>query len=71
MQYPGNINLSLNTFAELGEVEDLITIRKSANITTFQNTESEDRIVKLIIFGIPVLIILVGIIIWNLRRRKR
>ena len=71
MQYPGNINLVLNTFAELGEEEDLITVRKAANVTTFQNTEAEDRIVKLIIFGIPVLIILVGIIIWNFRRRKR
>lgn len=71
MQNPGNVNLVLNTFAELGEEQDLITVRKAANVTTFQNTESEDRIVKLIIFGIPILIIILGIIIWNIRRKKR
>ena len=71
MSNPGNINLAINTFAELGEQEDLITVRKAANVTNFQNTESEDKIVKLLIFGIPVVIILIGIIIWNHRRKKR
>ena len=68
---PGNVNISMNTFAELGEETDLITARKAANVTEFQNTESEDRVVKLIIFGIPVLIIILGIVIWNYRRKKR
>ena len=71
MSSAGNINLIMNTFAELGEEEDLITVRKAANVTEFQNTESQDRIVKLVIFGIPVLIIVIGIIIWNHRRNKR
>lgn len=71
MSNPGNINLTLNTFAELGEVENLITVRKAANITDFQKSESDDRIVKLMIFGIPVLIIIVGSIVWNYRRKKR
>lgn len=71
MQNSGNINLILNTFAELGEEENLLTIRKAENILEFQNTETEDRVVKLIIFGIPVLIIIIGIVIWNYRRKKR
>ena len=71
MNSPGNINLALNTFAELGEEEDLITVRKAANVTSFQNTESEDRTVKLIVFGTPVLLIGIGIIVWNYRRKKR
>ena len=71
MNSPGNINLVLNTFAELGEEQDLITVRKAANVTEFKNTESEDRVVKLIIFGLPVLVIILGIIIWNYRRKKR
>ena len=71
MSNPGNINLAINTFAELGEQEDLITVRKAANVTNFKNTEAQDRVVKLLIFGIPVGIILVGIIIWNYRRKKR
>lgn len=71
MQNAGNVNLVLNTFAELGEEKDLITVRKAANVTTFQTTETQTRIVKLIIFGVPVLILLVGIVIWNYRRKKR
>ena len=71
MKNAGNINLALNTFAELGEEEDLITVRKAINITEFQKTEAESRIVKLIIFGIPTLIIVIGIMIWNYRRKKR
>ena len=71
MQNNGNVNLALNTFAELAEEENLLTIRKATNVLTFQNTESEDRIVKVIIFGIPVLIIIIGIIVWNYRRKKR
>ena len=68
---PGNVNLAMNTFAELGEEADLITARKAANVTEFQSSESEDKVVKLIIFGIPILIIILGIIIWNYRRKKR
>lgn len=71
MSNPGNVNLVLNTFAELGEEEDLITVRKAANVTEFKNTESEDRVVRLIIFGLPVLVIILGIIVWNYRRKKR
>ena len=71
MRNPGNINLVLNTFAELGEEENLITVRKAANVTEFKNTESEARVVKLIIFGIPVLLIVIGIMIWNYRKKKR
>ena len=71
MSNAGNINLIMNTFAELGEEENLITVRKAANVTEFKNTESQARIVKLIIFGIPVVIIAMGVIIWNHRRHKR
>ena len=71
MSNPGNINLIINTFAELGEQENLITVRKAANVMNFKNTEAEDRVVKLLIFGLPILIILIGIIIWNYRRKKR
>lgn len=71
MSNPGNINLALNTFAELGEEKDLITVRKAANVKDFKKTESQDRIVKLIIFGIPVVIIIIGINVWNYRRKKR
>jgi len=71
MSQAGNINLALNSFAKLGEQENLITVRKAANVTNFKKTEAEDRRVKLIIFGVPVLIIILGIAIWNYRRKRR
>ena len=67
----GNVDLVLNTFADLAEQENLITVRKTTNVTTFEATTAEDRTVRAIIFGVPVLIIIIGIIIWNIRRRKR
>lgn len=71
ISFPGNASFALNCFADLAEQEDLITVRKAANVTTFTSTSMEDMVVKAIIFVIPVLIIIVGIIIWNIRRRKR
>lgn len=67
----GNASLALNSFAELTEQQNLITVKKSANVTKFESTAAEDRVVKVIIFGVPVLIILAGIIVWNIRKRKR
>jgi ABC-2 type transport system permease protein len=69
--FSGNRNIIMNSFAELAEQENLITVRKYLNYTTFQTTAAQDRIVNVIIFGVPVLIIVVGIVIWNIRRRKR
>ena len=46
MKNAGNINLALNTFAELGEEEDLITARKAVNITEFHKTEAETGIMR-------------------------
>ena len=67
----GNFDLITNTFAELAGEEDLITVKKVTNNTIFQKTETQDRITKLIIFGVPVILILSGIIIWTYRKRKR
>jgi ABC-2 type transport system permease protein len=69
--FSGNRNIVLNSFAELAEQNNLITVRKSINYTTFTTTAAQDRIVNVIIFGIPVLIIVAGIAIWTVRRRKR
>jgi ABC-2 type transport system permease protein len=69
--FPGNRNIVMNSFASLAEQEDLITVRKYVNYTTFQTTAAEDRAVNVIIFGVPVVIIIAGIVIWNIRRRKR
>lgn len=72
--YDANKSFVLNSFASLAGENDLITVQKySSTSTAFTKTPTAlaDSIVKLIIFGMPIIIILVGIIIWIVRRRKR
>lgn len=66
-----NYDFTLNCLADLANQDNLITVRKASNVTTFTSTSMQDLIVKTIIFGVPILIILVGIVIWTIRRRKR
>lgn len=66
-----NKDFVLNSVSYLSEVEDPITIRKELKSTSYTATETQDRIVKTIIFGLPIVIILVGIVVWQLRRRKK
>lgn len=66
-----NRDLAINTIAYLSEVEEGMTIRKEIEMTSYTATETQDRIVKIIIFTVPVLIIVIGIVVWQLRRRKK
>ena len=76
-QYPAiqsstyNKDLVLNSLAYLSDREEDITARKSTGTVTYTATEQQDTIVKIIIFTIPVLIILAGLIVWQKRRRKK
>ena len=75
-QYPGfllggNRDLILNSIAYLVDREEDITVRKDTGTVTYTATEQQDTIVRTIIFVIPSLIILVGIIVWQIRRRKK
>ena len=38
---------------------------------TYTATDKQDTIIKCIIFAVPVLIIIAGIIVWQVRRRKK
>ena len=71
MQFYNNKDYILNTIAELTEREDTISIRKDTGIITYTATEAQDRIIKIIITTFPALIIIIGIVIWFIRRRKR
>lgn len=71
MQFYNNKDYILNTIAELTEREDTIAIRKDTGIITYTATEAQDRIVKIIITVFPALIIIIGIVIWVIRRRKK
>lgn len=66
-----NKDLVLNIISELTDRKDTITIRKDTGTVSYTATEQQDRIVKIIIFTIPTVIILAGIIVWQLRRRKK
>ena len=51
--------------------EPAITIKKKTEYVTYTATQKEDLIIRSIIFIFPLIIIIVGIIIWQIRRRKR
>lgn len=66
-----NKDYILNTIAELTDREDSISIRKDTGLVTYTATELQDRIIKISIVAFPLLIIIIGIIVWCIRRRKK
>ena len=72
IEFVNNKDVILNAVSYLTEREDNITIRKSGEtVTTYDVTENQLRIVLGIIIGIPVFIVILGIVIWQVRRRKK
>ena len=71
VEISNNLDLVLNSVAYVSEKEDAITVRKNVETTYYTATETQDKVIKAIIFGLPVLIVLVGIVVWQLRRRKK
>ncbi len=65
-----NKDIVLNSLATLNEREDTITIRKKADDSHYTVTEEQNKIIAVIIFAIPVLIMIEGIVIWVVRRKK-
>jgi len=59
-----NKDILLNSISYLTEREDNITIRKTV-------TEQQHRIILTIIFAVPIAIIILGIVVWQIRRRKK
>ena len=71
MEFYNNKDVLLNSISYLTEREETITIRKNLEAINYDVTESQNRIVLSIIFGVPVLIIVLGIVVWVMRRRKK
>ncbi len=65
-----NKDLILNSIAYLTERENTITIRKNSETVNYTVTEQQNTIIMAIIFTLPIIIIIAGIIIWQLRRKK-
>lgn len=71
LQLADNKDLMLNSIAYLVEREEDITARKSTGTVTYTATEQEDTIIRAVIFTIPALIIIAGIVVWIVRRRRK
>ena len=77
-QYPlsyigSNKDFAINSIAELADKENSLTIRKEMAGTSYvyTATKKQNTIVLAIIFLIPVLILLIGIIVWRHRKRRK
>lgn len=67
-----NEDILLNSVSYLTEKEDNITIRKTGEtVSTYNVSEEQTRMVLGIIFAIPIMIIIIGFVVWQLRRRKK
>lgn len=71
IQFYNNKDYILNTIAELNNRENTISIRKDTGVITYTATEAQDRNIKLAIVVLPVVVIIAGIVIWYIRRRKK
>lgn len=66
-----NKDVILNSISHLTERTDTITIRKTSEQERYTVTDQEDAIIKTIIFVLPALIIGIGLVVWQVRRRKK
>lgn len=66
-----NKDLILNSMAYLVDREEDIIARKNISEVPYTATEQQDIIIMIVIFGIPALIIIAGIVVWIVRRRRK
>ncbi len=67
-----NKDLVLNSISYLTDQDVGISIRKSHTSTSnFTATDAQRSLIMKVIFIIPIAIIIVGIIVWQVRRRKK
>ena len=70
LDFYNNEDLAMNSIAYLTKRDNMITIRKDVEVTTYTVTKEQNNIILTIIFALPVLIIVIGIVVWIVRRRK-
>lgn len=66
-----NKDIVLNSIAYLNEREDIITIRKNYDSVSYTVTELQNNVIMAIIFITPVIVLAIGIVVWQVRRRKK
>ena len=72
IQLAYNKDLVLNSIAYLTDQKVDISIRKdSTKQSTFTATVAQEQRILIIIFAVPVAVIIAGIVVWQVRRRKK
>lgn len=71
IQYAYNKDLAINSISYLVDREEDITVRKNTGTVTYTATEEQNAIIQGVIFAVPVAIIFAGIIVWQVRRRRK
>lgn len=71
ISFLSNRDLLLNSMAYLTNHEDAITIRKDTGSITYTATAKQDTAIRITIFTVPIILLLIGIIVWQVRRRKK
>lgn len=71
IDFYNNKDILLNSVSYLTEREDTITIRKNVETVTYTVSATQNRIILGIIFAVPIFIVIVGIVVWLSRRRKK
>lgn len=66
-----NKDVAINSLEYLMDREEDITVRKTTGTVNYTATEKQDKIIRAIIFTTPLLIIILGIVVWQIRRRKK
>ena len=66
-----NQDVLINSVAYLTNRTDTITVRKNIDSVTYTVTAAQHNIIVAVIFGVPIIIIIAGIIVWQIRRRKK
>ena len=72
ISFYNNKDLVVNSISYLANRTDNLTIRKdTGTVYTFTATEKEQNIIKAIIIALPIVVIVFGIVVWQIRRRKK
>lgn len=66
-----NKDIVINSISYLTERTDNLTIRKDTGVVTYTATQAEHQVIIIIICALPILVIVAGIVIWQIRRRKK
>lgn len=71
LDFYNNEDLAINSIAYLTGRDNMITIRKDIEESVYTVTQEQNIIILSIIFTIPAVIVIIGIIVWQVRRRKK